>query len=152
MPRQTCSRLALLLPLLLALSVLVVACGGETAQGTDTIEATVLVEPRSDDAHWFEDVSVPGGANAYELLEKAVDGELVAEWNAEFNSHFVQSILGTAPEGSEFWGIFVWNEDAGRWESMTTGADLYDVEDGDVIGWALIEYDPNNPQFPSAKP
>ena len=137
---------------LLAFAALAVACGSDSPQDTTSITATVLIEPSSDEPQWFRDVEVTEETNGYELLETAVDGQLESQWHAEFNSHFISSILGEAPEGSAFWGSFKWNEDAGRWESMTVGADLYEVQDGDVLGWAIVEYSESNPQFPAAEP
>ena len=86
------------------------------------------------------------------LLEAAVEGDLESEYSAQYRSHFVSSILGIAPEGSAYWGVFLWNETAGAWEPLPVGADLFSVKDGHVMGWALIEYDPDNPRTPTSKP
>ncbi len=116
------------------------------------ITVSVLVEPSSGGARWFRDVEVPKGTDGYELLESVTDGELEAEWFPEFRSHFVSGILGVAPEGAQFWGVFVWNETNAGWEPLPVGADLYSVKDGHVMGWALIEFDPDMPQLPVSTP
>ncbi len=116
------------------------------------ITVSVLVEPSSGGARWFRDVEVPKGTDGYELLEAVTDGELEAEWFPEFRSHFVSGILGVAPEGAQFWGVFVWNETNAGWEPLPVGADLYSVKDGHVMGWALIEFDADMPQLPVSTP
>ena len=79
-------------------------------------------------------------------------GNLEADWFPEFRSHFVKAIGGTAPEGAEFWGVFLWNEHSAGWEPLPVGADLLSVKDGHVIGWALVEFDPDQPQLPVSLP
>jgi hypothetical protein len=111
-----------------------------------------LVEPNAGESTWFRDVSVPKGTDGYELLEAAVEGELVSEWYAEFRAHFVTSVLGNEPEGSEFWAVFVWDEGTSAWSPLPVGADLYSVKQGHIMGWALVEYDPDSPQVPTGTP
>lgn len=142
----------LLLTLLASLSLFAVACGSEQDLTAPPITAGVLVEPQAGGETWFRDVSVPKGTDGYELLEAAVDGELESEWYAEYRSHFVGSVLGAEPVGSEFWGVFVWNEGTGAWEPLTMGADLFSVKEGHIMGWALVEYDADSPQVPTSIP
>ena len=113
---------------------------------------SLLVEGGAGGARWFRDLKVPDGTDGYELLEAAVEGELEATWSAEFQSHFVTRILGDSPEGNAFWGVFVWNDGRSAWEPLPVGADHFNVEEGRVMGWALIEYDPDNPQLPVSVP
>lgn len=134
------------------MSVVAVACGSEQDLSAPPITASVLVEPREGAASWFRDVSVPKGTDGYELLEAAVEGELVAEWYAEYYSHFVSSVLGVEPVGSEFWGVFIWNAGTEAWEPLPVGADLFSVKEGHIMGWALVEYDPDSPQVPTSTP
>jgi len=136
---------------LAATALLAAACGSD-APAVGNITASLLVEDGAGGARWFRDLKVPDGTDGYELLEAAVEGELEATWSAEFQSHFVTGILGDSPEGSAFWGVFVWNDDRSAWEPLTVGADLFSVEQGRVMGWALIEYDPDNPQLPVSVP
>jgi hypothetical protein len=142
----------LLLTLLASLSLVAVACGSEQDLTAPPITASVLVESEAGEGTWFRDVSVPKGTDGYELLGAAVDGDLEAEWYAEFRSHFVGSVLGSKPVGSEFWGVFVWNEGRAAWEPLPVGADLYSVKEGHIMGWALVEYDPDSPQVPTSTP
>ncbi len=138
---------------LLAIVLLAAAAACASAEAdAPPITASVLVEPSAEGARWFRDVEVPEGTDGYELLEAVTDGDIEAEWYAEFGSHFVSGILGGAPEGDQFWGVFVWSETNAGWEPLPVGADLYPVEDGDVMGWALVEYDPDAPQLPSGAP
>ena len=146
-------------PALLALAALAAAACAQIELGVSTeepgappITASVLIEPSPEDARWFRDVEVPKGTDGYTLLEAVTDGDLEAEWFPEFRSHFVSAILGTGPEGAQFWGVFVWNETNGSWEPLPVGADLYSVNDGQVMGWALVEYDPDKPQLPVSAP
>lgn len=146
---------ALLLPLaaLLLFAGFAVRCDSsppETAPAL--IEASVLIEADASAPDWRRDVEAPKGVDGYELLDLAVDGDLEADWFPEFRAHFVKEILGVAPEGSEFWGVFLWNEGNGAWEPLPVGADLFSVKDGHVMAWALVEYDPENPQLPSSAP
>lgn len=150
------SRLTLLTVLALLSLGALAACGSTAAvpEGTEpqTITASVLVEASADEPQWLRDVEVEAGADGYELLEAAVDGELVADWYAEYQSHFVQEILGTAPEGDLFWGFFLWNDQTGGWEPVPTGADGFSVEDGHIVGWAIVAYDPDGGNLPQALP
>ena len=136
---------------LVLIVLLIAACGSSDASG-DPITARLLIEVDSSDARWFNDVTLPDGGNGYELLEAAVEGDLEATFSSEFGSHFVTSILGTKPQGNAFWGLFVWNPDVDGWEPSTVGADLITVDDGHIIGWAVIEFDPDNPQLPTSQP
>ena len=143
------SGLALLALLLAAVAV---ACDSDADSSTPPITASVLVEVSDADARWFRDVEVPKGTDGYEFLEAAVDGELVAEWYPEFRSHFVTGIDGVAADGTAFWGFFLWNESTSGWEPSTIGADLLSVKQDHVMGWTLVEFDPDNPQLPTSTP
>ena len=141
----------------LAALALTPACGSELRLGSPDTDAppitvSVLVEPAADEARWFRDVEVPKGTDGYELLEVVTEGDLAAEWYPEFRSHFVSAVFGTAPQGDGFWGVFVWNETNGSWEPLPVGADLYSLKDGHVMGWAIVEFDPDSPQLPVSTP
>lgn len=143
-------------PLISALGVvllllLIAACGNSEATG-DSVTARLVIEADASSAQWFDDVTLPDGGNGYELLEAAVDGDLDSTFSEEFSAHFVTGILGEQPTGDAFWGLFVWNADTDGWEPSTVGADLLAVEDGHIIGWAIIEFDPDNPQLPTSQP
>jgi hypothetical protein len=133
-------------------AVIAVACGSDVDLSAPPITASVLVEVDDADARWFRDVEVPKGTDGYEFLEAAVEGELVAEWYPEFRSHFITAIDGTAAEGSAFWGFFLWNKGTSGWEPATIGADLLSVKQDHIMAWALVEYDPDNPQIPTSTP
>ncbi len=146
---------ALLLPLaaLLLFAGFAIGCGSSAPETAPAlIEASVLIEADASAPDWRRDVEAPKGTDGYELLDLAVDGDLEADWFPEFRAHFVKEILGVAPEGSEFWGVFLWNEGNGAWEPLPVGADLFSVKDGHVMAWALVEYDAENPQLPSSAP
>ena len=128
------------------------ACGSDVDSPALPITASVLVEVSDTDARWFRDVEVRKGTDGYEFLEVAVEGELAAEWHPEFRSHFVTGIDGIAAEGAAFWGFFLWNESTSGWEPSTIGADLLSVKQDHVMGWALVEFDLDNPQLPVSTP
>ena len=140
--------------LLLLVVAFVAACGSDDSAATPapTITASVLVESLGEDPRWLRDVSVPKGTDGYELLEVATDGEIEADWFPEFRAHFVNSIFGVSPEGSAFWGVFLWNEGTSAWEPLPVGADLLSVKQDHVMGWALVEFDPDSPQVPVSTP
>ena len=138
--------------LALLLAVVAAACDSDADSSAPPITASVLVEVSGTDARWFRDVEVSKGTDGYEFLEAAVDGELVAEWHPEFRSHFVTGIDGVAADGIAFWGFFLWNESTLGWEPSTIGADLLSVKQDHVMGWALVEFDPDNPQLPMSTP
>ena len=138
--------------LALLLAAVAIACGSDVDTDAPPITASVLIETSASDAYWHRDVEVPKGTDGYELLEAAVEGELVAEWFGEYRSHFVTSIDGIAAEGSAFWGIFLWNESTPGWEPLPVGADLFSVKQDHVMAWVLVEYDPDNPQLPISTP
>ena len=146
-------KVSVLLVLLLAVSLLA-GCGGgtEAPAAVETITVSVLVETDQQNPQWFRDVEIPAGTNGFELLDAATDGEVDAEWYAEFRSHFVSSILGVAPDGQEFWGAFLWNDQSEAWEPLPYGADWFSVKDGHIMGWALAAYDPENPPLPQSTP
>ena len=150
----------LLWAVLLVAVVLAVACGsdkptpvpGATPTATPFVTASLLIEPNADDARWLRDIVVPKGTDGYELLEAATSGELVSEWFPQFRAHFVTEILGIAPEGDAFWSVFVWNDGTPGWEPLPVGADLFSVKDGHIMGWALVEFDPDSSQLPVSLP
>jgi hypothetical protein len=139
---------------LLVLGGLLAACGSDsaTAVSSPPITASVLIEADADDPQWFRDVEVDKGTDGYELLLAATGGDIDAEWFPEYRSHFVKGVLGVAPEGSAFWGIFVWNENTPGWEPLPVGADLFSVKEGHIMGWAVVEFDPDSPQLPVSLP
>lgn len=138
--------------LLALLAALALAGCGADAPAEGTVRAGVLVEPVPGEGTWYRDVAVPGGASAYDLLAAAVGEGLEAEWFAEYQAHFVTAIGGVAPEGDAFWAVFTWNAGAERWEPLPVGADAHTVADGEVMGWAMVTYDPDTPQLPRALP
>ena len=146
---------ALLLPLaaLLLFAGFAVRCDSSAPETAPAlIKASVLIEADASAPDWRRDVEALKGVDGYELLDLAVDGDLEADWFPEFRAHFIKEILGVAPEGSEFWGVFLWNDGNGAWEPLPVGADLFSVKDGHVMAWALVEYDAENPQLPSSAP
>ena len=151
-PRAGAAALLLIAALLLSAGV-AVGCGSPAPAATPAlIQASLLIEADESAPTWHRGIEAPKGVDGYELLETAVDGDLEADWFPEFRAHFVKEILGVAPEGSEFWGVFVWNEGNAAWEPLPVGADLFSVKDGHVMAWALVEYDADNPQLPVNTP
>ncbi len=139
--------------LLAALAAVAVGCGSPAPTATPAlIQASLLIEADESAPTWHRDIEAPKGVDGYELLETAVDGDLEADWFPEFRAHFVKAILGVAPEGAEFWGVFLWNEGNEAWEPLPVGADLFSVKDGHVMAWALVEYDADDPQLPVNTP
>jgi hypothetical protein len=139
---------------LLVLGGLLAACGSDAATTVSSppITASVLIEAEAGAPQWFRDIEVGKGIDGYELLLAATGGDIDAAWFAEFRAHLVKEILGVAPEGNAFWGIFVWNENTPGWEPLPVGADLFSVKEGHVMGWALVEFDPDSPQLPVSLP
>lgn len=143
----------LLLGALLLFTGFAVRCGSPAPTATPAlIQASILIEADEAAPTWRRNIEAPKGVDGYELLETAVDGDLEADWFPEFRAHFVKEILGVAPEGSEFWGVFAWNEGNAAWEPLPVGADLFSVKDGHVMAWALVEHDADNPQTPVNTP
>lgn len=143
----------LLLAALLLFAGFAVRCGSPAPTATPAlIQTSLLIEADESAPTWRRNIEAPKGVDGYELLEMAVDGDLEADWFPEFRAHFVKEILGVAPEGSEFWGVFAWNEGNAAWEPLPVGADLFSVKDGHVMAWALVEYDADNPQTPVNTP
>ena len=139
--------------LVAGVAALLAACGGgPAATAGPVISASLLIESSPGDPYWARDIAIEQGADGYELLEAATAGELVSEWRPEFRSHFVQEIRGVAPQGTAFWGVFVWNEDTLGWEPLPAGADLFTVQDGHIMAWALVEFAPDSPQLPVNRP
>jgi hypothetical protein len=145
-----------LLPLLVislaSISLLTVACGSDQDLRLPPITASLLVEPSESAGIWFRDVVVPKGTDGYELLEAATDDDLEAQWHAQDQSHFVTSILGVEAVGSQFWGVFAWDEGTETWGPLPVGADLFAVKEGHIMAWALVEYDADLAQVPTSSP
>lgn len=128
---------------------------GCVSQGRDasiTIGANVLIEGTETEPRWFKDFETTKGIDGYELLHEVTERDLVSEWFPQFRSHFVKEIFGEEPQGSEFWGVFVWSETANAWEPLAVGADLFSVKDGHTLAWALVKFDPENQQTPQSSP
>ena len=134
---------------LLLIVLLLASCGTSASK---SVTATILIEADPATSRWVDGVVLPDGGNGYELLETAVGGELEAEFFFEFGSHFVWSILGIEAKGSGFWGVFIWNTDIDSWEPLAVGADLFDVEDGQIMAWTIVEFDTDRPQLPVSQP
>ena len=116
--RAGAAALLLLAALLLSAGV-AVGCGSSAPAATPAlIQASLLIEADESAPTWHRGIEAPKGVDGYELLETAVDGDLEADWFPEFRAHFVKEILGVAPEGSEFWGVFVWNEGIVKGENL----------------------------------
>ena len=141
------------LSLLAAMAAAVAGCGSPAPTATPApIRATILVEADEAAPNWYRDIEATKGVDGYKLLEMAVDGDLEADWFPEFRAHFVKAILGAAPEVSEFWGVFIWNAESGAWEPLPVGADLFSVEDGHIMAWAIVEFDADNLRLPVNTP
>lgn len=134
-----------------SISLFFIGCNNVNTQATKLIQASILIEA-SNSYEWIEKVTIPKGTDGYELLEIAVNDELVSEWYPEFRSHFVKQIKGISPKNGQFWSVFLWNESSLKWEPLTVGADLFSVKDGHTMAWSLIKYDPVNPQKPKQLP
>ena len=102
--------------------------------------------------HWFRDFEVLKGANAYELTEQATEGDLESTYYASFFSHFVESIMGVANEGANYWLIYQWNDSAEQWEPLPVGADLFSLKDGHVLAWSYTDTSLEERQLPSVNP
>ena len=146
-------RVLLVLLALCALPVALAGCGARsTADAGGTITASVLIEPSPGEAHWARDVELPEGANAYDLLLAATDGQVESEFRVEFQSHLVQSIRGASAHDNTFWSVFLWNEERDSWEPLPVGADLFTVDQGHIMAWALVNFDLPGPWVPQATP
>ena len=128
----------ILLPLLI-FSFVCFGCNEPKMEPSKNITATVLIEVNSEEAKWFQRLEVPKGTNGYELLDMATSGNLKSDWFPEFRSHFVTSILGFPNETSKYWTVFLWNDSASLWEPLTSGADLFKVQDQNIMGWVRID-------------
>jgi hypothetical protein len=102
-----------------------------------TIEVSMLIQSGASeqDVHWFRNVEVNKGTDAYELTEKVSEGNLEATYAVPYRSHFVGSILGIENASPKFWLIYVWSEPEAKWEPLPVGVDLYSVKDGHILAW-----------------
>lgn len=144
-----------LFPLVLLFACLAIlpGCGAQSdATEASTITASVLIEPADAPPEWFRDVKIPDGSDGFDLLKAAVGDNLQSEWFPAFRSHFVSQIFGHKPADSAYWGVFLWNDNSRKWEPLAIGADLLSVKNDHVMGWAVVEYDPGNPQLPDSIP
>ncbi len=101
----------------------------------ETIKVSILVEASVTDTHWFRDVELPRGANAWELTETVAQGQVEAQFYPLYRSHFVDSIFGIKGANPNFWLIYAWSEASNKWEPLPVGADLFSLKDGHVLAW-----------------
>lgn len=132
------ARLLVVLPILLILSTLVISCSSVEEQRVGFIDADIVIEIDSVDIHWFLDVELEDGSNAYELLDVATNGYIEAQWFEEYSSHLVSSILDASSNEKEYWFVFYWEDNV--WMPLFVGADSFEVEDEMVMAWALLEF------------
>ena len=140
-------------------SVLIAGCeraashiGALSETPISTIQVSLLIEVSEDDVRWFRDVEVSKGTNAYELTEQVAEGDLESTYYAAFFSHFVESLLGVASEGSNYWLTFLWNGSQAQWEPLPVGADLFSLKDGHVLAWSYTDTSVEPSQLPSVTP
>jgi hypothetical protein len=139
-------------------SVLIAGCDAESptaaasATPVSTIQVSLLIEVSEDDELWFRDVEVPKGTNAFELMEQVTEGDFEATYYAAFFSHFVESLLGVAGEGSNYWLTFLWSDSQAQWEPLPVGADLFSLKDGHVLAWSYTDTSVEPGQLPSVTP
>ena len=134
-------KLLLILPILLILSVLVVSYSSveeHAEQKGGLVNADVIIEIDSTNVHWFLDVELEEGSNAYELLDVATNGYIEAQWFKEYSSHLVSSILGASSNEKEYWIVFYWEDNV--WMPLSVGADSFTVRDKMIMAWALLEF------------
>ncbi len=145
---------ALLLLLLATGAVAVLAaCGSDdevTPGATHTLSMYIQFGP--DDAQWFRDVKVPQGFDAYQVTEQVTGGELESQYFASLRAHFVESIMGVANEGSNFWLFYIWSDFEEAWEPSPVGADLLSVKDGHNLAWVLTDTDLDPAPLPAGVP
>ena len=158
-------RLRWLAPVVLVLllvsmgSVLTAGCarvashvGASSETPVSTIQVSLLIEVSEDDVRWFRDVEVPKGTNAYEFTEIVTEGDLESTYYAAFFSHFVESLLGVASEGPNYWLTFLWSDSQAQWEPLPVGADLFSLKDGHVLAWSFTDTSVEPGQLPSVTP
>ena len=106
-----------------------------TPQPVESIKVSLLVQKGDQETRWFRDLQVPKGADAFELTKIATGGDFKATYYPQYRSHFVEAILGTENQGSNYWLIWLWNDLDKKWEFLPVGADFYSVKDGQVLAW-----------------
>ena len=134
-------KLLFILPILFILSVLVVSYSSveeHAEQKGGLVNADVIIEIDSTNTHWFLDVELEEGSNAYELLDIATSGHIESQWFEEYSSHLVTSVLDASSNEKEYLIVFYWEDDT--WMPLSVGADLFEVEDEMVMAWALLEF------------
>ena len=132
--------------LLAVVAAALVGCGDdEPTDPAATVRASMLIHVNQQDEHWFRDVEVPKGTDAYALTELVSEGEIEADWYPLYRSHFVNSLLGVTNQAPHFWLIYRWSEANEAWEPLPVGADLFSVKEGHVLAWAYA--DTGNKQY-----
>ena len=121
-----------------------------TPAPTDTVH--MLIETSPDEAEWHRDVRVPQGYDAYQLTELVTKGEMKATWYPAYRSHFVESIMGVAGEGSSFWIAYLWDDSSDKWTSLPVGADWFSVKDGHTLAWVYTDTSVKPSLGPTSKP
>lgn len=129
-----------------------VACASSNSPGPATIKASLLIEASPEDATWFRDLNVPDDTDAYQLLEIATSGDIEADWFPTHRSHFVTAVLGAPGVAPRFWLAFVWDDLSLAWLPLPMGADLYQIEDGRVLAWALLDTSGEFAKVPQSQP
>lgn len=124
----------------LSITSLLVVCGeNQVTTQAEAIQVSLLIQVEETDTHWFRDVSIPNGTDAYELTELVVEGDVEAIYYPQYRSHFVDSIFGIANEAPKYWLAWVWSKAESKWEPLPVGADHYSLKEGHVLAWYFAE-------------
>lgn len=103
-------------------------------------EVDVLVNYGEGRLEWFNDTRVPIGWNFYNVTFFISRGNIDAMYFPQFGAHLVNAIKGVGlnkPQAQKdwYWIAWQWDEEKKSWKPIEVGADLFAVQNKQVLAW-----------------
>jgi hypothetical protein len=96
--------------------------------------ADILVDFGNGTRHWYNNTQVQPGWNVYIETVVLSHGSLQAQWDSQYQEHFVSGIDGISNSKTMYWFLWTYNETA-SWQIAQVGADDLPVYNGSVFAW-----------------
>ncbi len=104
----------------------------------------MLVSYGNGTQRWYNDSETQPGWNAYIATLVLLKGDVQATlytFPGYPPEHFVEALNNVSETSSTAW--FIWTYSGGAWQTLSTGADELQVQNGTIIAWTLCSYDQN---------
>jgi len=112
----------------------------------------MLVEFAHNKYQWFKNIPVEQNTDAYRLTEFVTKGDLTATYYPTLRAHMITSLLGQKSDNTYYWALWRWNNEVSNWELIPVGADLFIIEDREVLAWKYTNSHDTDGQNPTQTP